>query len=251
MTGNNPIAGPNGKHGGSQIHSVLSFSKTSWQALRPCSMGTGISSVTNKWTFIMDTGNFIFAYLYLGGCPVWNIFTILSWEDAVSPLLPPKFYDRPLYLHGIRFLLVVWRLLQIARLWIAAYLAYTQIRSCPPPGTQSSFQLLCVPLPIPLKLTAWRNTYIIHVTSNWALRHRLVVSHITKHSAPLNSVARGHILLHGILLWLTDTAARDHMIHRYCGTSAYYDSPVLGKGSHYDTSSVLRPVLSTVSYYDS
>jgi hypothetical protein len=121
----------------------------------------------------------------------------------------------------------------------------------PAPGTQFSFLPLRVPLPIPLKWTVWRNAYIIHATSNWALRHRLVVSHITKHSLPLNSVARSHILLHGILLWLTGTAARDHiMIHQYCGTSAYYDSPVLGKGSHYD-SSVLRPVLSTVSYYDS
>jgi hypothetical protein len=33
-----------------------------------------------------------------------------------QPLLPPKFYDRPLCLNGIWFLLVVWRLLQIARL---------------------------------------------------------------------------------------------------------------------------------------
>ena len=34
-TGNNPTAGPNGKQGDSQIRSVLSFPKTSRQALRP------------------------------------------------------------------------------------------------------------------------------------------------------------------------------------------------------------------------
>jgi len=126
-------------------------------------------------------------------------------------------------------------------------------------GTQPSFQLLCVPLNIALKITVWSNAYIIHVTSNWAFWHRLVVSHITKHSSPLNSVVRSHILLHGILLWLTGTAVRDRfMIHRYCDTRAYCDSSILRRGIifWFNGTAALEPIVThgycgAGSYFDS
>lgn len=96
----------------------------------------------------------------------------------------------------------------------------------------------------------------IHHTCHFKLSAETSIgghSHHKARSTPLNSVVRSQIFLHGILLWLTDTAAQDHimthrycgagsyciMIQRYCGTRDYYDSPVLGKGSHYD-SLVLR-----------
>jgi len=223
-------------------------------------MGTGISSVTNKWshTSIADRGNFIFAYLYLGGCPVWNIFTILSWGDAVSPLLPPKFYNRPLYLHGIWFLLIVWRLLQIARLLNAACLAYTQIRSCPPRhsiffstfmrSTYYCFEINCL-------------KKCIHHTCHFELSTQTSIGRQSYHKAfssteqcrPESYFAARN------LLWLTDTAAWDHiMIHRYCGTRAYYDSPILRRGVilWFTGTAALEPIMThrhcgAGSYYDS
>jgi hypothetical protein len=220
VTGNNTTARPNGKHGGSQIHSVLSFSKTSWQALRhtepPIQWVSGFLQI---WV----GGNFTFVCLHLGGYFHHFILRRYSQPFVTTEVLQPT--------------IVLARYLVFARCLEAP--SDCEAMNCflfslhanpvlPTHGTRSSFQLLCVPLTIPLKLTVWRKAYIIHVTSDCVLRHRLVISHIKKHSTPLNSVVRSHILLHGILLRLTDTAVRDNiLIHRYCGTRAYYDSTIL------------------------
>jgi hypothetical protein len=53
------------------------------------------------------------------------------------------------------------------------------------------------------------------------------------------------ILRFGIILWLTGTAAllpiMTHIVtHRHCGTKGYYNSPLLGAVSYYDSPVLLH-----------